>query len=327
MINRDRMEQLARDKVFTASLSAAYAKSRIRKSKISDAPIARRIDQLADRLDATCSPQEARHIMLAITDIVREPSVLDLLGHEARMHLENPLYSTAAQVVDGGTVSGLVLHRHPLLRVTCATTSASPQMVLQAGNMGSTGSMAVAGYDSLVVFLQASNCDIERFEIDRRSEAKQAILPPDRERVREGSHIFLEGGHQGFILAAPQGRATMILCARLHPRDPLSRLYDRNSLGLQKVSAACVRDSRLQNLATALAHLSGERNISALEAMTHHETYFVRWHALRELHSVDEGRAASRIRQMADGDPHQEIRDLSNELLRQRGERNADPHQ
>lgn len=326
MINRDCMETLAKDKAFTEPLAASYRTSRIKKSKISDVAIARRIDQLADGLDETCSPQESCRIMLAITDIVRQQSVLDILRHEARMHLENPLYSTAAQVVDGGTVSGLVLHRHPLLRLTCATTSASPQMNLQAGNLGSSGSMAVGGYDSLVMFLQASDCSVEEFEIDGVSQDKQALRPSRHRRVNEGSYLFLEGGRQGFVLATQQSRATMILCSRLLPRDPLSRLYDRDSLLLRKVSAACVRDSRLQNLSTALARLEGERNIEALETLTHHSTYFVRWHALRELCSVDEDRAIARIQEMAGADPHPEIRELANELSQQRGDRNADSH-
>lgn len=326
MINRDCMERLAKEKVHTESLSAAYEKSRIRKSKIVDATIAGRIDRLADGLDATCSPEDAHRIMLNITAIVREPSVLDILGFEARMHLENPLYSTAAQVVDGGTVSGLVLHRHPLLRITCATTSSSPQMTIQPGNMGGSGSMAVGGYDSLVMFVQASDCCVETFEIDRSLEGKGALRSPELRRIQSGSHLFMEGGREGFILTSPQGRATMVLCSRLLPRDPLSRLYDRKSLKLLKVSSASVRDSRLQNLATALAHLSGEQNRAALEVLTHHSTYFVRWHALRELASIDEELATARIQEMAEEDPHEEIRDLCRELSCQRGDRNADTH-
>jgi len=320
MINWETMDQLAKSRSHTCALSTAYARSRIKRSKIVDEDIAERINVLADGLIETCPPSRSCEIMRSVADIIKEESVMRIFTDEARMHLENPLYSTAAQIVESDIVSGLVLHRHPLLRVTCATTSSSPQMRLQAEDLSIDSSMAVGGYDSFVVFLQARECAIDLFEVDPSMDDRQILLPPVRKEMRTGDHLFLEGGKQGFVLATPQCRVNMILLARQLPRDPLSRLYDRKTRGLVRISSASVRDSRIQNLATALARLEGTRNGDALEQLTHHDSYFVRWHAVRELCSMDETRAYARLKKMAHGDPHEEIRSLSRQLTANEGE-------
>ncbi|WP_343229303.1 HEAT repeat domain-containing protein [uncultured Stenotrophomonas sp.] len=109
----------------------------------------------------------------------------------------------------------------------------------------------------------------------------------------------------------------MVVCLAALPRCEATRHFSLRTRRLAGCTAASVTDSRLQLIAAALAHLCGSGAVSSLLDLSHHPTTFVRWSALRSLYQVDAESASTRLSEMREVDPNDEIRNLAARSLEQ----------
>ncbi len=309
------MLDLADDPSQLQKLKTAHGRNTSLLSALEATGQANRIRGWSKRIRGDGSAEMNRELMLSICREFDLATLKQHFGRECRNHLESALYTTPGRFFVKHPLAGMVIYKdefvqvHYMHRPPCQLTAASE------GNI-ETG-ITITGTDSLVLFAQTEHVNHQTFSVVHDAAAAPVLGPPSNGDSRSGDFVFLEGGRQGMRLLQGDAPTSMVVCLAALPRCESTRHFSLRTSRLAGCTAASVTDSRLQLIAAALAHLCGNGAVSSLLDLSHHPTTFVRWSALRALYQVDAESASTRLSEMREDDPNDEIRNLAARSLEQ----------
>lgn len=117
-----------------------------------------------------------------------------------------------------------------------------------------------------------------------------------------------DGRHQGQLVSGGSAPVATVSIAIRADASPCIREYSAGTGALCRVAALDDRCSRAQMLAALLRHAGHPAATTAYAALADDPAFFVRWSAMREWLGTDAAGALPRLRAMAAGDPHPDVR-------------------
>lgn len=145
--------------------------------------------------------------------------------------------------------------------------------------------------------------------------AAPPLGPPEFERVRAGAVLRLDGRRAAWRIDAGAAPLVLLTLTVADGAAALVRDYALPSGTLARVAAAQGAGARAAMLVALIDTLDAEDADDALAAASGHADFFVRWAAMRTWLARDVPRALARLRAMAAGDPHPEIRGAATATL------------
>jgi hypothetical protein len=206
--------------------------------------------------------------------------------------------------------AGLVILDRPDISLTLDIVHAA--RLAQKKNRPRPGSVGFPGEISVIRFVKAGGAVLSLWEappigLDFSAAGAGACRRVARRTVADGETLTIDGRHQSFVIEA--ARANLVLVnATIRTEAPVSAEYDAKSGAYLGCSAADDRDSRLQMVATLARLLDAEEAFPAIAGLLDHPSFFVRWHAMRELLGIDAEAALPYLRLLATHDPHADVR-------------------
>jgi hypothetical protein len=269
------------------------------------APVRARVDAaLAEVADQISAVRAARALLGDDEWIAR---LIDAAVASLDIDARQPLPLRAS---DSEVRSGIVVARHPALSVTLDVVHAAKLAVKK--NNPRPGSIGFTGDISIARFVRSGGAVLSWWEIppiglDFSAATAGTCRQTGHRAVADGDMVEMDGRRESFIIEAARGNL-LLVSATIRTEAPVSVEYDAATGAYLGCSAASDRDSRLQ-LVSSLARLLEAREVfPAIAALLDEPSFFVRWHAMRELIAIDAEAALPYLRMLADHDPHAEVR-------------------
>ncbi|WP_404367280.1 hypothetical protein AB5I39_12480 [Sphingomonas sp. MMS24-J45] len=144
--------------------------------------------------------------------------------------------------------------------------------------------------------------------------AKPCVALPDR-HLTDGEIGRIDGRTHGHILADATSDVVTLSATLRAETIPYAREYAIDTGALVRVATNDDRAARTQML-LAYLRLAGRRGSGAcFAAATRDPAFFLRWAAMREWLASDARAALPRLREMAEGDPNEEVRGAAGATL------------
>lgn len=313
MKNPKLMLDLANEKNELLKLKALYARGDSLADVLEVSGTTERVNRFSKQLRGCGDTSRNRRQMLSICRQFDVEMLDAYFLQECRKHSECPLYVTPGRFFTKPPLTGMVVFRNEAIHIHYMRSSPFSEKPRTSPNT-ETG-ITIIGADTLVLFAQTTGTRYRCFNTHAIDGAPPKLGEPVPRLAQAGDCLFLEGGKRGMHLLPDCGHLAMIVCISNIPRMPVTQHFSLNTGMLVGHTAANVEDSRVQVLSTVLANIPGDQNTQALEALTRHPTSFVRWGALRDLHSLSASGAHRRIVEMQEHDPDEEIRALATQYL------------
>ena len=133
--------------------------------------------------------------------------------------------------------------------------------------------------------------------------------------MRDGDILIVDGRHETFVIEQARSNLILLQATAKPDRAPVSVEYDGESRAFIGCSAVDEGDCRIQMVATLARTLGHEGAFAAIAGFLDHPSFFVRWHAMKELLGIDVGAAWPHLKRMAIRDPHPEPRAAARMVL------------
>lgn len=252
--------------------------------------------------------------------------VRGLIEEELGRFAVSPIYNVSAHVVDAEAFSGFVLYQDGTLRLSLVSLAPMAHRTKTANVIGNKPrGVTIQGMDSAMYFLAGGNASLRLWEAQpfERDEAldRRRIPPATHRCVADGDMLLMEGGRHGMSVDGLDAPMLFVMATCLIPRTPVNAHYVAETGELHSFTAAEMRASRIQLLATLLRELDVGAS-DAIEGLLHYPDHFVRWHLMRELLAAAPERACAQLTRMAQDDPHPQVREVAQKTLKmiERGE-------
>ncbi|MBR0552832.1 hypothetical protein [Stakelama marina] len=232
----------------------------------------------------------------------------DLVERMVGALADDPLFEPPLPVRRSGASVSIVLFES-----SAASVSATVVDAVAIAARGLPDAVTVPGRAVVTAYLRAGGARLLRWDAGPApAEFQAANAPPARPiaplRLDDGMVVEHDGRRRAQLLADVRGDVVSVTIAARCGQAPLAREYRRSDGALLRVSALDVADSRAALLLTLLRE-TGRRDAGAcFERVTRHPAFHLRWEAMREWLALDALAALPRLREMADDDPHPEIR-------------------
>ena len=229
----------------------------------------------------------------------------------------DPFFAVPYRAARNDLRAGLLVHDRPGLSITLdivdAAALAAKKSRPRSGSIGFTGDI------NLIRFVKAGSATLSFWEAPRigpdfRAATAGTCRETGRRTVADGEILIVDGRHQSFIIEAARSNL-MLVNATIRTDAPVSAEYDAATGDYLGCSAAAERDSRLQMVATLARLLGAQEAFPAIAALLDHPSFFVRWHAMRELIGIDAEAARPYLRLLATHDPHADVRETAGATL------------
>jgi len=127
-------------------------------------------------------------------------------------------------------------------------------------------------------------------------------------RIEDGEIVIFDGRRESYVIEYAATNMVMLQASIRLDQAPLAVEYD--AIGHTYVGCSAVDDraSRIQMIVTLLRSLGRSDAFPVAAGLLDHQDFFVRWHVMRELISMDAGRSLPFLRRMAAADPHGDTR-------------------
>ena len=215
--------------------------------------------------------------------------------------------------------TGLLVYEDDHLTIAAGVSKlASLARRKQAGR--GKGSINFTGQVSVLSFLKAGGVRMAFWECDPIgpdfSGASAGRCRPSGSRaIADGETIVIDGRRQGFVFEHVASNFVVAQANVKTGQAPVSVEYDRESCRFIGCSAVDEGDCRIQMVATLARTLGHEDAFGAISGFLEHPSFFVRWHAMKELLGIDVAAAWPHLKRMAIRDPHLEPRAAARMVL------------
>lgn len=242
-----------------------------------------------------------------------------LVGSLAERMRDNPWFEPPFRFLNSDIQSGLLVFEHELVSIAAGTTGAA-QLAARKNVTRQGVSVAFTGYVTILKFVRAGGATLsfwEAPEIDEDFNAAEAgrCVRTGARRIGDGETIVVDGRRQSYVIEHA-GANILLVQANVQPgHAPLSVEYDARTGAFVGCSASDDRASRVQMMMTLLRKLDHPEAFAAIAPFLEDPSFFVRWHAMRELLGIDAGAAYPRLARMAQADPHPDARRAARAVL------------
>jgi hypothetical protein len=240
--------------------------------------------------------------------------VSELLLEEARRFQDCAIYNVAAQVVDAEAFGGLVIYQDANIRVSLVSLTPVAHRTKARNPVSSKPrGITIQGNDSVLHVVAAGDMSIKWWDAEPFGRAAvlddRSLAPPRSMTIREGETLALEGGRHGMSIADIDKPALFAIVTALDPRVSVNAHYVAETGQLHSFTAAEMKSSRIQLLATLLRELN-QGGAEVLQSLLDYPDHFVRWHVMRELLAMEGSRAVPLLDRMVQDD-HPQVRDAA----------------
>jgi HEAT repeats len=241
---------------------------------------------------------------------------LDLLVEAA---LEDPFFRPPVRSALSEIQAGLLLVDRPLLSIYLSIASA---VSIGEKRMRRSGpaSIVFTGRRSVYRFLRAGEAVLSLWEVPDieasfSAETSGRCRLIERRALSDGDLLELDGRRHGFVIE--QARSDIVYLQASTPAGaaPLTVEYDSRTLRFAGASSSDELSSRTQLMLTLLRTLDRRDAAPFFREMVESPHFFDRWHAMREYLALDAEQALPSLRDMAQRDPHPEVRGAARSVL------------
>jgi len=215
--------------------------------------------------------------------------------------------------------SGLLVYEDDHLTIAAGVSRLTRLAERKQGGKGK-GSIQFSGQVSVLRFLKAGGAQLAFWECDpigadfSAASAGECRLTGKR-RIADGETIVVDGRRQSYIIEQASANFTVLQANVKTGQAPVSVEYDSGTRRFIGCSAVDEGDCRIQMVATLARTLGHEEAFDAIAPFLDHASFFVRWHAMKELLGVDLAAALPHLKRMAARDPHPDPRAAARMVL------------
>jgi hypothetical protein len=259
-------------------------------------------------------------LALARTLLDDEAAVRDCLDLLIARAARDPFFRPPLRAVGAQVQTGLLLFHKPSLSIQLSVMSAERIAEKRFRRGGAAASIFFTGQRSLFRFLDAGGATLSLWEvpeIDAQfvAEGSGQCRMIGRRALADGDVIEVDGRRNSFIVEDAPSDLVYIQATTPLGAGPVSAEYDWATRRLVGTSGTDDAGSRIQLMLTLL-RASGRRDAAPLFAgFSASGPFHARWQAMREFLGLDAEAALPRLRAMAAGDPHPEVRSAAAEAL------------
>jgi hypothetical protein len=234
---------------------------------------------------------------------------LDLMIEAA---LEDPFFRPPMRSSLSEIQAGLLLVDRPLLSVYLSIASATGIAEKRLGRSG-PASIAFTGRRSVYRFLRADQAILSLWEAPEiepgfSAETSGSCRLLEQRAVADGDLLELDGRRHGFVIEHARSDIVYLQASTPAGSAPLTVEYDSGTLRFAGASSSDEMSSRIQLMLSLLRTLDRKDAAPFFREMVSGPHFFDRWHAMREFLALDAEQALPCLREMADRDPHPEVR-------------------
>lgn len=255
----------------------------------------------------------------ARTFLGSEEAVEDCLELMIGAALEDPFFRPPVRGGLSEIQAGLLLVDRPLLSVYLSIVSAAAIAEKRLDRSG-PASIAFTGRRSVYRFLRAGGAILSLWEapdieagFSAETSGRCRLL--ERRAVFDGDLLELDGRRHGFVIEYAQADIVYLQASTPAGSAPLTVEYDSRTLRFAGASSSDELSSRIQLMLSLLRTLDRRDSAPLFREMVGGPNFFDRWHAMREFLALDSEQALPCLRDMAERDPHPEVRAAARSTL------------
>ncbi|HEX8307128.1 MAG TPA: HEAT repeat domain-containing protein [Allosphingosinicella sp.] len=217
--------------------------------------------------------------------------------------------------LSGEVHTGLLLLDHPRLAMLAAVASADALAAKRTSRKG-PASIAFPGTRSVYKFVKAGGATFSFWETSGFAwEGRGRCRLVDRRRIRDGETLELDGRYRSFVVDHAKGDLVYFHTRTPAGAAPLAAEYDSTTLEFIGGSSTDEVSSRTQMMLSLLRLMDRRDAIPLFREVLGDSHFYARWHAMREFLALDAGLALPHLREMAEADPHPEVRAAAAQTL------------
>lgn len=215
--------------------------------------------------------------------------------------------------------TGLLAYEDAHLSIAAGVSRLAPLARRKQQGRGK-GSVNFTGQVNVLKFLKAGGLRLGFWEcepIDALFSAARSgkCRPTGSRAIADGEVIVIDGRRQSFVIEHAAANFILVQANVKTGQAPVSVEYDRESRAVIGCSAVDEGDCRIQMVATLARTLGHAQAFEAIAGFLDHPSFFVRWHAMKELLGIDVAAAWPHLKRMAIRDPHPEPRAAARMVL------------
>jgi hypothetical protein len=277
------------------------------------------LKRLGDELE-TARNGGAEAVLALAGDFVADPSasreILNVLVAAARDDLYfRPHFEIASSEVQ----SGLLLFDRPALSLTLGVMSADAIAAKRAERQGGA-SLTFTGRRMHFHFIESGGATLSLWEAPRigadfTADASGCCRFVERRRIEDGEKLDLDGRRFTFIIEEAERDIVFVGAETTLDAGPLSVEYDWETRRFIGASSTDEAGSRTQMMLALLRTMERRDAVPLFRELLRSEHFYARWQTMREFLALDAGAALPHLREMAERDPHREVRGAAEQTL------------
>ena len=256
----------------------------------------------------------AARAFLGATDAVG--ACLDPLIEAARA---DPFVRLPLRSVSSLVHSGLLLFDRPQLSIFLSVAGPDAMAAKRLGREGAT-SIAFPGHRSLYRVWRSGGAVLSFWEAPEIAPSFTAAAGGrcrfvERRRIEDGEIFELDGRRQSFVVEHLASDFVYLQAQTPLGAAPLLVEYDSETLEFVGASSTDEVSSRTQMMLSLLRIMDRQDAVPLFRELLGSPHFYARWHAMREFLALDAESALPHLREMAEGDPHLEVRGAAAQTL------------
>lgn len=239
----------------------------------------------------------------------------DLVGAAAK----DPFFRPPFPRVNSDLSSGLLLFENPEVMITLGVISVDAVAASKLSQRAAT-SINFTGVPTLFKFFRGGEATLSMWEappIDASFLAEgggQCRLTGYRQ-IADGDVLFLDGRSETFTIEHARADIVNLQAVIRVDAAPLSIEYDSRTHEFVGASSTDEAASRIQMMVTLLRLMERDDALPLFEELLQNRHFYTRWHVMREFLAMDAEAALPYLRQMAEADPHADVRAAARQTI------------
>ena len=231
----------------------------------------------------------------------------------------DPAFEPPFRALRSGIHSGLLVYEDSHLTIAAGVSRLSRLAERKRSGNGK-GSIQFSGQISVLRFLKAGGTRLSFWACppigaDFSAATAGECRPTGSFEVEDGETIIVDGRRQSYIIEQAAANFIVLQANLKTGQAPVSAEYDAATRRFIGCSAVDEGDCRIQMIATLARTLGHADAMPAIAAFLDHPSFFVRWHAMKELLGIDVRAATPHLKRMAADDAHPDVRAAARQVL------------
>ena len=244
-----------------------------------------------------------------------DAAMSDMMGVAAR----DPFFRPPLRRVVSEVHLGLLLLDSAKLSILLAITTPDALARKRLSRKGAA-SITFGGQRNIFKFLKAGGAILSFWEAPPIEtgfsvEAGGRCRKVGERRIEDGETVHLDGRSQGFVIEHATSDIVYIQAVTPAGAAPVSVEYDSDELSFVAASSTDEIGSRMQMMVSLLRLLDRSDAAPLIRQCLASPHFYVRWHVMREFLALDAELALPSLREMAEADPHPEVRAAAAQTL------------